>query len=115
MKSHVVKSDDYITLHGIRYVKLEKAGDYVKDEVYKRIEELYEEIGKDVIAQVSAVYLSVLNKEFEFGETRLKRVFDSTKAMFKLMNDKAFNKNFNPDDCIKYVKDKFNIDVYDEE
>ncbi len=30
MKSHVVKSDDYITLHGIRYVKLERAGGFNK-------------------------------------------------------------------------------------
>ena len=115
MKSHVVKSDDYITLHGIRYVKLEKAADYVKEEVNKRIEELYEEVAKDVVAQVSAVFLTALNKEFEFGETRLKRVFDSTKGLIKIMNDNAFNKNFNPDDCIKYIKDKFNIDVHEVE
>lgn len=114
MKSHL-PPDDYIVYKGVSYVKVSKCGEHLQAETNKHINQLYEEIGKDIIAQVSAVYLSVLNKEFEFGETRLKRVFDSTKAMFKLMNDKAFNKNFNPDDCIKYVKDKFNIDVYDEE
>ena len=114
MKSHL-PPEDYIVHKGITYVKVSKCEEHLQTETNKRINQLYDEVGKDVIAQVSAVYLSVLNKDFKFGADRLKRVFEGTKSMFKAMNDKAvFNKKFDPDDCIAFIKNKFGIDVFKE-
>jgi hypothetical protein len=115
MKSHVVRPDDYIMLHGARYVKLEKVDNCIREEVNKRIEDLYGEVAKDVVAQVSAVFLTVLNKELDFDGTRLRCVADGVKSMVKIMNDKTLSKDFTIDDCVKYLKEKFNIDVHEME
>jgi hypothetical protein len=35
--------------------------------------------------------------------------------MVKIMNDKTLSKDFTIDDCVKYLKEKFNIDVHEME
>lgn len=113
MKSHLPVKD-YIIHNGAKYILLDKCEEHLKSETNKRIGQLYEEIGKDIVAQISAVFLSVLNREFGFGTDRLKKVFSGTKSMFIMMNNKALSKDFTPDDCIKFVKEKFGIDVFKE-
>jgi phage gp16-like protein len=57
----------------------------------------------------------VLNKELDFDGTRLRCVADGVKSMVKIMNDKTLSKDFTIDDCVKYLKEKFNIDVHEME
>ena len=107
-------AEDYIMHNGNQYIRLDKCEEIFNGLFAEKSSAVYTEVGKDIIAQVAAVYLSTLSKDFGFGKERIQRVYDSTTAIFKMMNDKPFNKKFDPDDCIKYIKDKFGIDVYNQ-
>lgn len=69
---------------------------------------------EDVIPQVLAVVLLTLNKDFGFGEKRLRRCISGMKSYFKLMNTEIFNRKITTLDCLKYLKDEYGIDLDEE-
>lgn len=80
-------------------------------EIDNKIEQMYEQVKKDVARQVMATCLFELNKEFNFGEKRLLQFFNGVSSMFFLMNNGVMGKDFTTEDCIRHCKEYFNIDL----
>lgn len=76
-----------------------------------RIDAVYEDVRKDVAAQVMAVCCCELHTEFGFGKKRLKRFHRGMNALLRMMQGGAMGKQFTPVDCIKTLKDKYGIDL----
>lgn len=83
----------------------------VKMEYQKIKDTVYENVIKDVIPQFTAVCLCVLNREYGFGMKRLKRFLDSVNSEFEIMDGGFLGRNYDPLDCLKFLKDKYEIDV----
>ena len=98
-----------------RILTSEKAvRDKVREEYQKYKDEVYRDVMEDVIPQVLAVVLLTLNKDFGFGEKRLRRCISGMKSYFKLMNTEIFNRKITTLDCLKYLKDEYGIDLDEE-
>lgn len=79
---------------------------------YLRLKDtVYENVIKDVIPQFTAVCLCVLNREYGFGMKRLKRFLDSVNSEFEIMDGGFLGRNYDPLDCLKFLKEKYEIDV----
>ena len=84
----------------------------MRDEYEKVRDEVYKEALSDVSSQLVSVFLFELNKTYGFGEKRLRDVMDGITSWFSLICDKShWRGKFEAEDCIKYLKDKYNIDV----
>lgn len=82
------------------------------DEEYsKRCDEIYASITQDITVQLMATVLFELNKEFGFGKKRLQRVQSGTESLFKLMEEGILGKKFTTEDLIKYMKEKYDIEL----
>lgn len=82
------------------------------EEEYLRLKDtVYENVIKDVIPQFMSVCMVILNRENGFGKKRLTRILDSVKSEFEIMNCGVFKKNYDPLDCLKFLKNKYGIDV----
>lgn len=82
------------------------------EEVYqKKKDQVYENVMKDVLPQFMAVCLCELSREFGFGEKRLRRFLDGIIAEFEVMNAGVLENKYSPLDCLKYLKEKYEIDV----
>lgn len=82
----------------------------LNDEWNKKVDKVYDMALRDVSAQVLAVFFTVMNKEYGFGKTRLLRLKKSVESVFHLMNYDVMGRKFSTEDCIKYIKDNFDID-----
>lgn len=79
---------------------------------YLRLKDtVYENVIKDVIPQFTAVCMVILNREYGFGMKRLKRFLDSVNSEFEIMDGGFLGRNYDPLDCLKFLKDKYEIDV----
>lgn len=87
--------------------QVEKA---VQLEAKKQTTEIYDKALKDAAYQMWAVMLCVLHKQFGFGKTRLHQVKDSTEDEFMMMRDGILGKDYTTNDCVKFLKEKFDID-----
>lgn len=82
------------------------------EEEYLRLRDtVYENVIKDVLPQFISVCMIILNRENGFGKKRLTKLLDSVKAEFKIMNCGIFGKNYDPLDCLEFLKNKYGIDV----
>ncbi len=79
---------------------------------YRRLKDtVYENVIKDVIPQFTAVCMCVLNRENGFGAKRLQRFLDSVASEFEIMNCGILGRKYDPLDCLKFLKEKYKIDV----
>lgn len=77
-----------------------------QEEVAKR----YKEISQDVAYQTFAMVFLVLNRDFGFGKKRLHDLKDSIEGEYWKMQEKPLGIEYDPDDVLRIVKDKFGID-----
>lgn len=87
---------------------------FAEEEYLRLKDDVYENVIKDVIPQFMSVCMMILNRENGFGKKRLTKLLDSVKAEFIIMNGGIFGKNYDPLDCLKFLKEKYGIDVDDE-
>ena len=84
-----------------------------ESEIRQRVEEEYqknESVIQDVLPQFMSVCMVELNKEFGFGEKRLRSVLDGVKDHFKLMDGVGIlNHQYSTLDCLTYLKEKYGI------
>lgn len=89
--------------------KVVEIGNAVHEE-YER--SVFEAVKNDIVAQLMAVVFTVLNKDFGFGKDRLMKVKKGTEELFKIMlNGGICGQEFNTQNCLDYMKDKFDIDL----
>ena len=80
--------------------------------VRKMIDEKYLEISENVIKHFLAITLTVLDKEFGFGNVRLKRFLNSLDDVANfIMLDDVLNKKVDINDFSEYIKNKHNINL----
>ena len=80
--------------------------------VRKMIDEKYLEISENVIKHFLAITLTVLDKEFGFGNVRLKRFLNSLDDIANfIMLDDVLNKKVDINDFSEYIKNKHNINL----
>lgn len=84
----------------------------VKQECDAVIDRVYENVKQDVAAQIMAVCLTELQKEFGFGEKRLKQFYSGVNGLFRVMaTDGIFGREFTPVNCIDAIRENFGIDL----
>lgn len=84
----------------------------VEEEYQKKKDQIYESVIQDVLPQFMSVCMIELNKEFGFGEKRLRSVLDGVKAHFKLMDGVGIlNHQYSTLVCLTYLKEKYGIDL----
>lgn len=80
--------------------------------VRKMIDEKYLEISGNVIKHFLAITLTVLDKEFGFGNVRLKRFLNSLDDIANfIMLDDVLNKKVDINDFYEYIRKKHNINL----
>lgn len=84
----------------------------VEEEYQKKKDQIYESVIQDVLPQFMSVCMVELNKEFGFGEKRLRSVLNGVKSLFKLMDGVGIlNHQYSTLDCLAYLKEKYGIDL----
>ena len=84
----------------------------VEEEYQKKKDQIYESVIQDVLHQFMSVCMVELNKEFGFGEKRLRPVLDGVKDHFKLMDGVGIlNHQYSTLDCLTYLQEKYGIDL----
>lgn len=81
-----------------------------KEEAEKEVSKLQYEIMRDAVYQTMQVVFYVLSKEFKFGKKRLTLLKNLIENEFFLMESNFLNLNYNPTDCGRFLKEKFDID-----
>lgn len=85
------------------------------EQEYLRLKDtVYDNVIRDVIPQFLSVCMVILNRENNFGEKRLRRFVESVMSEFTLMNRGVLGREYDPLQCIDYLKDKYGIDVDEE-
>lgn len=80
--------------------------------VRKMVDEKYLEISENVIKHFLAITLTVLDKEFGFGNVRLKRFLNSLDDIANfIMLDDVLNKKVDINDFSEYISKKHNINL----
>lgn len=80
--------------------------------VRKMIDEKYLEISENIIKHFLAITLTVLDKEFGFGNVRLKRFLNSLDDVASfIMLDDVLNKKVDINDFSEYISKKHNINL----
>ena len=74
----------------------------VEEEYQKKKDQIYESVIQDVLPQFMSVCMVELNKEFGFGEKRLRSVLDGVGIL---------NHQYSTLDCLTYLKEKYGIDL----
>lgn len=76
-----------------------------------KIDRLYEEVKKDVAAQLTAVFLIYLHQRYGWKGKVLNSIKTGVESLFKLMeNEGIFGKEFTPINCIEYLQ-KLGVDI----
>lgn len=93
-------------------VRIKSVNDIVNDEIKKQLNDfrsdIYDEISEDVVKQTIACCLCVLDKSYGF---RKKRLESMVRSIADMLNIQPFGKSIRTDDCIKYLKEQYNIDL----
>ena len=77
-------------------------------EVY--LTEKYEAIAQNAAYQAFAVMMCVLNRQYGFGKTRLHRLKNDVESEFVKMKTSFLGRDYSVNDCVKYLKDNYDID-----
>ena len=84
----------------------------VREEYDKYSEEIFESCKRDIIAQLMAVCMTELNKEFGFGADRLKKFKRGVESLLVMMDKGVlFQGEATTQTCIDYIRDKFGVDL----
>ena len=84
----------------------------VEIEYNKRIDELYEQVKSDVVAQIMAVCCYDLNKEFGFGRERIQRFVSGVSSYFEIMlTEGVLGQPFTTQNCIDFLMREYGIDI----
>lgn len=84
----------------------------VKKQWSARVDKVYDVVKQDVAAQILAVCMMELNKEFGFGYKRMMQFYHGVNGLIKIMSsDGMFGKDFTALDCIEYIKSEYGIDI----
>lgn len=112
MKSRVTNVNAFTSNSGRKIlISVDEMKAQFDAEFESRKDKMYEEVEKDVIPQVMAVCFMELNKEFGFGEKRLKQFKRGITGLFAMMCSGVMGKPFTTVDCIDYIQKNFNIDL----
>lgn len=77
-----------------------------------RTDEIFDDIKRDVVAQLMAVVLTALHNELGFGKKRLRRFKLAVEALFIAMKRGGImGRQFNTQACIDLMREKYDIDV----
>lgn len=113
MKSKI-KVDNVFNVPDNRRVVI-TAGEMKKNferEYNARAQEMFEQIKRDVVAQLMATAMAELNKEFGFGKKRLRRFKAGVEGLFIAMaRDGIMGREFTTQNCIDLMRDKYGIDL----
>ena len=78
--------------------------------VENTLREKHAEISQDIAYQTMAVVMCVLHNRFGFGGMRLQALKDAIEDEFANMKTGILGRNYTTNDCVKFLKDKYNID-----
>ncbi len=85
---------------------------YIREEWESQVDKVYADAKRDVAAQLMAVCLTELNKEFGFGKDRLNKFYSGVNDYFRLMSTGGvMGKEFSTLNCINYMIEQYGIDV----
>lgn len=71
-----------------------------------KIDALYEEVKKDIVAQLMATVLCYLNKRYGWKGKVLNSIKEGVEDLFKIMQSGGImGKEFNTQNCIDYMKE----------
>lgn len=77
-----------------------------------RAEEMFEQIKRDVVAQLMATCLTALKINFGFGKKRLQKFKSDVESLFIAMSRGGImGKEFSTQSCIDLMRDEYGIDV----
>lgn len=77
-----------------------------------RTDKIFEEIKRDIVAQLMATSMVELNKEFGFGTGRLRRFKNGTEGLFiSMAKDGIMGRKFDTQTCIDLMREKYDIDL----
>ena len=99
------------------YISRQALEKEVKKEMDERYNEVFDEIVQDIGTQLMANVLYTLDKYYGFKGKRLKEFVENCNDVCKSMeNPNIFNskKRWTADDNVRYIKDKYGIDLDEE-
>lgn len=94
--------------------RLMKSDREVESICYKYVEEYltenYDGIVRNTSYQVIAVVMCVLSRQYGFGKIRLHRLKNDLEAEFVKMKTGVLGRDYTVNDCVKYLKENYDID-----
>lgn len=82
--------------------------------IQRDIQRLLAEEHKNAVVQTAAVILWTLSASEGFGEKRLRRIMNEVTGTSEDMDGVGFVPPFTSEDCVRYLKEKYGIDLYAE-
>lgn len=82
----------------------------IKKAVHDEIMPLYEAALQDAAYQCFAIMMCVLHRDFGFGGKRLRKLKNSVEAEYVQMRMGVLGRPYEVNDCVRFLKDKFDID-----
>jgi len=98
--------------HGTaEYIRIDLVEKVLEKEYEKKVDLVYKQVGRDVVAQIMATCCTVLNKDYHFGKDRLMRFKQGVEGLFKIMLSGGIaGQPFTTENCINYMRDTYGID-----
>lgn len=111
MKANYKRNNDGRVGKSVMCFSEKQLEEYLNQEWEKKQSELYKVVTKDVSAQLLAVFFTTLHQPpYNFGKERLLKFKHNVEFVFSSMNGNIFNRKFGTEDCIKFMKENFDID-----
>lgn len=93
-------------------VTISRAKKIIEAEYSKLERQTFQKAAGDIVGQLMAVCLYTLNQNYGFGKTRIQRFKNDVESYFEIMRSGGFfGDGFDADNCIEYIKEKFDIDL----
>lgn len=73
----------------------------------------YEDISREAAYHSFAMVFLILNRKFGFGKKRLEELKNDIEFEYYTMQAKPCGINYNSDDVVRIVKERFGIDFYE--
>lgn len=110
MKSNYRVKNGKVT-KGVMCFTEKQLEEYLNEEWEKKQAEMYKVITKDVSAQLLAVFFTTLYQPpYNWREKRLLDFKHNVEFVFQSMSTGILGKKFGTEECIAFMKEKFNID-----
>lgn len=110
MKANYRVKNGVISKNKLVFTEEELAA-YLNEEWNKKRDEMYNEVKKDVSAQLLAVFFTTLYKPpYKWRKDRLKKFKKNIEYTFKDMTTGVLGKDFGTVDCLNFLKKEFGID-----